>query len=107
MRGRTTSLLLRFESGFQKGLQHRRIANVMRAKSSSTQLWSRDNRLVKVTVVGGGIIGCAVAHALASRGASVRDRRHARAGLGRDAGIRRNPRSVHRRTYRRASCGLA
>ena len=30
------------------------------------------NRVVKVTVVGGGIIGCAVAHALASRGASVR-----------------------------------
>jgi glycine oxidase len=30
------------------------------------------NRVVKVTVVGGGIIGCAVAHALASRGAAVR-----------------------------------
>jgi len=30
------------------------------------------NRGVKVTVVGGGIIGCAVAHALTSRGAAVR-----------------------------------
>jgi glycine oxidase len=30
------------------------------------------NRAVKITVVGGGIIGCAVAHELASRGAAVR-----------------------------------
>ncbi len=32
----------------------------------------RYNRGVKVTIVGGGIIGCAVAHALTSRGAAVR-----------------------------------
>jgi glycine oxidase len=30
------------------------------------------NRLVRLTIIGGGIIGCAVAHALASRGAHVR-----------------------------------
>ncbi|PYR67273.1 MAG: hypothetical protein DMF88_13435 [Acidobacteria bacterium] len=32
----------------------------------------RYNRLVRVTIVGGGIIGCAVGHELASRGADVR-----------------------------------
>jgi glycine oxidase len=32
----------------------------------------RYNRLVRVTIVGGGIIGCAIGHELASRGASVR-----------------------------------
>ena len=33
---------------------------------------ARYNRVVRVTIVGGGIIGCAVGHELASRGASVR-----------------------------------
>jgi glycine oxidase len=33
---------------------------------------ARYNRVVRITIVGGGIIGCAVGHELASRGASVR-----------------------------------
>jgi len=43
------------------------VASEERRKLSSAQY----NRIVRVTVVGGGVIGCAVAHALASRGAAV------------------------------------
>jgi glycine oxidase len=44
------------------------VASKVRRKLISGQY----NRLVRVTIVGGGIIGCAVAHALAARGAEVR-----------------------------------
>jgi glycine oxidase len=43
-----------------------------KAGRQCTLLVRRYNRLVRITIVGGGIIGCAVGHELASRGAGVR-----------------------------------
>ena len=49
-----------------------RVAQVCVASKVARKLISGQyNRFVRVTIVGGGIIGCAVAHALASRGADV------------------------------------